>query len=101
MNTIILSLILLFSLQVTKGQSNSENSILVFDHTDLEIIERADSLFSDKNKWSKEDDRACEDDIINEKYSLYCALYKAAIEITGEYSPKTCHANRKIHRGKI
>ena len=32
-----------------------------------------------------EDDRECRDDISAGYYSLYCALYKASIEIAGEY----------------
>lgn len=80
---------ILFSLllisQITTGQINKEDRNLEFDPIDLEIIRRADSILSDKSKWNKGDDRQCEDDITNEKYSLFCALYKASIDITGEY----------------
>ena len=63
----------------------NENKILVFDSTDLRIIQKADSILSDKTKWNKDDDRDCIDDINKEKYSLFCALYKASKDLTGKY----------------
>ena len=69
--------------QTTEGTIESRN--LVFDSTDLKIIQRADSILSDTSKWSKQDDRECDDDIANGIYSLFCALYKASVDITGEY----------------
>ena len=67
------------------GQGQEENRNLVFNNTDLKIIQRADSLLKDKSVWSKQDDRECDDDIANGKYSLYCALYKASVDVAGEY----------------
>lgn len=58
---------------------------LEFDSLDLKILQKADALLTDSSKWNKQDERSCDDDIFNEKYSLYCALYKASIEIAGEY----------------
>ena len=58
---------------------------LEFDSLDLKILQKADALLSDSTKWNRQDDRNCDDDIYNEKYSLFCALYKASIEIAGEY----------------
>ena len=69
----------------TVGQTVEENRNLVFDSLDLKIIERADSILSSPLKWNKQDDRECNDDIANGKYSLYCSLYKASIDITGVY----------------
>jgi hypothetical protein len=63
----------------------TENRNLVFDSTDLRIIQRADSILSDSLKWNKQDDRECSDDIATGNYSLYCALYKASVDIAGEY----------------
>jgi hypothetical protein len=78
---------LLFSLlfHLTFGQDNQEDRDLVFDSTDLKIIQRANFLFSDKSTWNKDDDRECEDDIAEGKYSLFCALFKASIDVSGEY----------------
>jgi hypothetical protein len=84
MKTISIVLIAMISLQ-SFGQSSAENRILEFDSLDLEILQKADSILSDKKKWNKLDDRECDDDIANEKYSLFCSLYKASIDITGEY----------------
>ena len=63
----------------------SENKALVFDGTDLRIIQKTDSILLDESKWNKDDDRNCIDDIHKGRYSLFCALYKASVDITGEY----------------
>ena len=70
---------------LTAGQTTEEDRNLVFDSLDLKIIQRADSILSEPSKWNKQDDRECDDDIANRKYSLYCSLYKASIDITGIY----------------
>jgi hypothetical protein len=87
MNKISLIFILTLLLQSANGQdtSKTENRTLVFDATDLKIIQRADAILTDSTKWNKKDDRECEDDLASGHYSLYCALYKASIEIAGEY----------------
>ena len=84
MKTIIFISIFLISL-ATVGQTTEENRNLVFDSLDLKIIQRADSILSEPSKWNKQDDRECNDDIANGKYSLFCLLYKASIDITGVY----------------
>jgi len=84
MKTIIFISIFLISLS-TVAQTTEENRNLVFDSLDLKIIRRADSILSDTSKWNKQDDRECNDDIANGKYSLFCSLYKASVDITGEY----------------
>ena len=56
---------------------------LVFEPVDLEILKRADALLSDASKWNKNDDRECDDDILNESYSLHCALVTASEEVVG------------------
>src|SRR5579864_5301738 len=81
-------LMLILSLSYTFpviGQTNKENRDLVFDQSDLKIIQKADSILSDSTKWNKQDDRQCTDDIATGKYSLFCALYKASIDVTGKY----------------
>lgn len=66
------------------GQETSEQP-LRFNKQDLQILQKADSLLSDSLKWNRHDDRECADDIANGKYSLYCALYKASVDVTGAY----------------
>ena len=87
MNKILLLLILLFITQLTYAQDTAKSGSgpLTFDSTDLKIIQRADAILTDSSKWNKKDDRECRDDISAGYYSLYCALYKASIEIAGEY----------------
>jgi len=75
----------LFASQLAFAQINEENRNLIFDTTDLIIIQRADFILSDITKWNKQDDRRCDDDITNGTYSLFCALYKASVDITGGY----------------
>lgn len=84
MKTIYIILIALISLPVF-GQSERENRNLEFDSLDLKIVERADAILSDETKWHKQDDRRCEDDIENGKFSLFCALYNASLEVASEY----------------
>ncbi len=67
----------------TDGQETIES--LKFDSLDLRIIERADSILKDASIWNKQDDRKCDDDISSGKYSLYCALYKGQMDLTGQY----------------
>lgn len=50
---------------------------------DVAIVERAIRLLDDESKWSRQDDRKC--DAEDGTLSLYCALYAASIEITGEF----------------
>ncbi len=85
MKLLSILILLLLMAHVAIGQSAEENRNLVFDHADLKIIQKADSILSDSTKWNKQDDRECADDIKNGKYSLYCALYKASVDVTGTY----------------
>ena len=81
-----LLLILILCLAVTiPANAQRENRNLVFDSSDLKILQRADAILSDSTKWNRQDDRQCDDDIASGKYSLYCALYKASIDVTGTY----------------
>lgn len=74
---------LVFCSRVTFSQTENRN--LTFDTLDLKIIQRADFILQDSLVWNKNDDRECEDDIENGSYSLFCALFKASMDITGEY----------------
>ena len=53
---------------------------------DLEALEMAEQLLADSTHWHKTDDRKCEDDIENERWSLFCAIKYASIEKMGEYN---------------
>lgn len=53
---------------------------------DVAILKRANELLKDESSWNKTDDRACDDDNQNKKWSLYCALYKASLEVMGDFN---------------
>ncbi len=52
---------------------------------DLRIIDRADALLKDEASWNRNDDKLCADDNVAKKWSLYCALETACIEVIGRY----------------
>lgn len=85
----ILSLLTLVSIAANAQnmqETDSGSRPLMFDSSDLKIIEQADSILSDSLNWSKQDDRVCDDDIAVGTYSLFCALYKASLDVAGEYA---------------
>ena len=49
---------------------------------DIKILQYALKLLSDENQWNRQDDRLC---FYDEKWSLFCALAKASIEVDGKY----------------
>ena len=53
---------------------------------DLEALVMAKQLLTDASNWHKADDRKCEDDIANNKWSLFCAIKHASIQKMGEYN---------------
>ncbi|MDB9795163.1 hypothetical protein OAB76_00785 [Flavobacteriaceae bacterium] len=71
-----------FGQEFTKDDGNLD---LPFDSVDVQILKRANNILLSESAWSKEDDRKCQDDIDSNKYSLFCALYKASIDVVGEY----------------
>ena len=85
MRKIFLLLSFFFISELSVGQVNTENQNPEFDSIDLKILKRANFILSEESRWNKQDDRQCDDDIANEKYSLFCVLYKASMDITGEY----------------
>lgn len=85
MRNVLLILNLFLGLYASGQDTTDESPNLVFDSSDLKIIQRADSILSSPLIWNKQDERECKDDISTGRYSLFCALYKASIEITGVY----------------
>jgi len=53
---------------------------------DLEILELAQRLLANPCNWHKKDKRKCENDIKNNRWSLFCALKFASITKMGEYN---------------
>jgi len=79
---VVVSGIAVFGQEFTK--ENGSRS-LQFDSLDVQILKRADAILSSESIWNKEDDRKCQDDIASNKYSLFCALYKASLDVVGKY----------------
>lgn len=82
LSIIFASVVETFGQEFTKDNGNLD---LPFDSIDVQILKRANDILLSESVWSKEDDRKCQDDIDSNKYSLFCALYKASIDVVGEY----------------
>jgi len=52
---------------------------------DIEILDRASALLDDPAHWNRGDERVCPDDRAAESWSLFCALYRASIDVDGRY----------------
>jgi len=53
---------------------------------DVRVIGLAEGLLKDSLTWRRDDDRQCQDDSETNRWSLFCALKHASIEVTGEYN---------------
>ena len=51
--------------------------------SDIQVLDGAISLLKEGRGWNRNDDRLC---ICGETWSLFCALARASIDITGEYA---------------
>ena len=49
---------------------------------DIKVLDGATKLLQDGGGWNRNDDRLC---ICGEAWSLFCALARASIDVTGEY----------------
>ncbi len=50
---------------------------------DVLILQRAAKILGDGSRWNRNDDRECPP--AAKTFSLYCALWKASVEINGEF----------------
>jgi hypothetical protein len=64
------------------GKPGYEKRSIAVTLVDLNILQAVDDLLSNEDSWSKDGDRVCH---TQEKYSLFCALEKASIEVNGQY----------------
>jgi hypothetical protein len=53
--------------------------------TDIAILARAKQILAGQEQRNQSGDRNCDDDIAAGKFSMFCALYSASIEIAGVY----------------
>ena len=63
--------------QITPTSAEFERRDRIISEEDLRILLRADEILFDESVWNREDDRACDDDESESKWSLFCALQKA------------------------
>jgi hypothetical protein len=52
---------------------------------DLRILTRVNEILRDESVWNRQDDRQCDDDNARGRWSLFCALERACIEVLGHY----------------
>jgi len=65
--------------------------------SDFKIIKKTKELLTNKDSWHKNDDRECEDDIKNNRYSLFCALKSASIKVEGAYNHRNAIMQKIRH----
>jgi hypothetical protein len=73
----------------TASATNAQVGSLTVTPFDELILVRADELLKDHSAWNQFDDRECADDEAEAKRSLFCALVKASIELTGVYDHRS------------
>ena len=64
------------------GLPDYEKRHIAVTPVDLDILLKADTLLQGQSSWSKDGSRFCSD---STTLSLFCALQKASIEVTGKY----------------
>lgn len=58
-------------------------AVIPINENDARILHRSSEILSDASKWNRNDDRNCPTEAAT--FSLYCVLYKASVEINGEF----------------
>jgi hypothetical protein len=57
------------------------------DDKDSQILAKAREILSGPSVWNRHDDRVCGDSRAKQSWSLYCALYRASLDVTGVFLP--------------
>ena len=68
------------------AQPPGERGDLKVTKEDLKILERATELLAVNSHWNRLDDRVCMRGAT--KWSLYCALHDASVEVLGRFDPR-------------
>jgi hypothetical protein len=63
----------------------SHGAELAVSDVDFRILSRARERLSGPSVWNRRDERACEDDLAANSWSLFCALYQASLDVAGVY----------------
>jgi hypothetical protein len=62
-----------------------QGQFLAAGPTDIKILDRALQLLNDGSNWNRFDNRVCDNSTYPFKWSLFCALHQASIDIDQEY----------------
>lgn len=60
-------------------------SFFAVSKTDVEILEKALRIFREQGPRNLSGDRNCDDDIATARFSVFCALFKASLDVAGVY----------------
>ena len=71
--------------EFTKEDAILQGDSLHAAQKDIQILERAMNLLNNGNNWNRIDNRVCDDSSYPYKWSLFCALHQASIDIDSEY----------------
>jgi hypothetical protein len=71
--------------EVKNGSKPAKPSdqVIPVNENDVKILRRALEILGEESNWNRNDNRECPKKA--KKFSLYCALSKASIEINGEF----------------
>ncbi|MEP5613920.1 MAG: hypothetical protein ABJP45_16835 [Cyclobacteriaceae bacterium] len=86
---------------LTKVKMTSEKLLMSFNwgfqapnrNIDLEVLQRTKQLLGIRSSWNHEDDRRCDDDMSAKRWSLYCALKQAYLDLTGDFNHRAAGLN--------
>ena len=69
----------------TPEDADMQGNALKASTTDLRILDRALALLNNGSDWSRSDNRVCDSSSYPYKWSLFCALHQASIDVDFEY----------------
>jgi hypothetical protein len=77
-------------IQLTIREFTKEDAILQGDslhasQKDIQILDRAMDLLNNGINWNRTDNRICDNSSYPYKWSLFCALHQASIDVDSEY----------------
>jgi hypothetical protein len=69
----------------TPEDADLQGNALKASTTDLHILDRALALLNKGSNWSGSDNRICDNSSYPYKWSLFCALHQASIDVDAAY----------------
>ena len=71
--------------EFTRADAILQGDSLHASQKDLQILDRALNLLNNGNAWNRSDNRICDNGSYPYKWSLFCALHQASIEVDSTY----------------